>query len=181
MSILTKNCHTWYIGGVDSKPRFWLLKFRPQNPFWGNLGTKIQSSPFYLKIGTHSISRMLIPNPDSNFWNFDLKIHFWENLGPKIQICPFCLKIGTHSVSRMQISNPEKSRPQNPFWGKFWSKKSKLFIFQQQFSEFSILNPFLSKFGPKNSKLFVLPENWYTCYLEVADSYSHNSFLNSQP
>ena len=36
------------------------------------------------------------------------------------------------------------------------------------------------KFRQKNPKLFVLPENWHTCYLEDADSYSDISFLNFQ-
>ena len=72
-----------------------------------NLGQKIKSCPFWLKIGTHGILEVLIPNPDLDFWNSDLKIHFWANLGPKIQCCPFCLKIGTHSISRMLIPNPD--------------------------------------------------------------------------
>ena len=55
---------------------------------------------------------MLIPNPDMDFWNFDLKIQF------------------------------------------------------------------LGKFRPKKSKLSALSENWYTWYLEDADSYSNISFLN---
>ena len=59
-----------------------------------NLGQKIKSCPFWLKIGTHGILEVLIPNPDLDFWNSDPKIHFWANLGPKIQSCPFCLKIG---------------------------------------------------------------------------------------
>ena len=67
---------------------FW--NFDPKIKFWANLTPNIQCSLFYLKIGTHSISRMLISNP-----GFDTKIHFWENLGPKSQSCPFCLKIGT--------------------------------------------------------------------------------------
>ena len=71
-----------------------------------NLGQKIQSCPFCLKIGAHSISRMLIPNPDLDFWNFDCKIHFWANLGLKTQSCPFCLKIGAHGISRMLILIP---------------------------------------------------------------------------
>ena len=72
-----------------------------------NLGQKIKSCPFWLKIGTHGILEVLIPNPDLDFWNSDLKIHFWANLGPKIQSCPFCLKIGTYSISRMSIPNPD--------------------------------------------------------------------------
>ena len=45
----------------------------------------------------------------------------------------------------------------------------------------SNLNPFLDKFGPKNSKLFTVTENWHTWYIEDADSYSDNSFLNCEP
>ena len=40
---------------------------------------------------------------------------------------------------------------------------------------------YLDKFGLKNSKLSVLPKNWYTWYLEDADSYSNTSFFNLQP
>ena len=72
-----------------------------------NLGQKIKSCPFWLKIGTHGILEVLIPNPDLDFWNSDPKIHFWANLGPKIQSCLFCLKIGAYSISRMLISNPD--------------------------------------------------------------------------
>ena len=48
-----------------------------------NLGRKIKSCPFWLKIGTHGILEVLILNPDFDFWNCDPKIHFWANLGPK--------------------------------------------------------------------------------------------------
>ena len=72
-----------------------------------NLGQNIKSCPFWLKIGTHGILEVLIPNPDLGFWNFDPKIHFWANLGSKIQSCPLCLKIGTHSISRLLIPNPD--------------------------------------------------------------------------
>ena len=66
---------------------------------------KSQSFPFCMKIGTHGISRMLIPNRDLDFCNFDPKIHFWANLGPKIQGCPFCMKIGIYGISKMLIPN----------------------------------------------------------------------------
>ena len=72
-----------------------------------NLGQKIKNCPFWLKIGTHGILELLIPNPDLDFWNSDPKIHFWANLGPKSQSCLFCLKIGTHGISRMLIANPD--------------------------------------------------------------------------
>ena len=39
----------------------------PNIAFRASLGPKIQSSLFCLKIGAHSISRMLIPNPDLDF------------------------------------------------------------------------------------------------------------------
>ena len=72
-----------------------------------NLGRKIKRCPFWLKIGTHGILEVLIPNRDLDFWSSDPKIHFWVNLGPKIQSCPFCLKIGAQSFSRMLIPNPD--------------------------------------------------------------------------
>ena len=52
-----------------------------------NLDRKIKNSQFFLKIGALRISRVLIPNPDLEFWNSDSKIHFWTNLDPKCQSC----------------------------------------------------------------------------------------------
>ena len=176
---------------------FW--NFGPKIHFWANLGPKFQSCLFCLKISTHGISRMLIPNPDLDFWNFDPKIHFWANLGPKIQSCPFCLKIGTHGISRMLILIPTLvfwiSNP-NFLFGQIWAKKVKVvqfgwklahrvsrqcwFLFQHYVSKFPTLNPFLDKFGSKNSKFFIFTENWHTWYIEDADSYSDNNFLNCQ-
>ena len=66
-----------------------------------NLGQKIQSCLFWLKIGPHSILQVPIPNPDLDFWNSDPKIYFWANLGQKNQSCPFCPKIDTHGISKM--------------------------------------------------------------------------------
>ena len=93
-----------------------------------NLGQKIKSCPFWLKIGTHGILEVLIPNPDLDFWNSDPKIHFWANLGPKIQSCPFCLKIGTKMLILIPtlvlwISNP------NFLFGQIWAKKVKVVCF----------------------------------------------------
>ena len=42
--------------------------------FWANLGPKIQSCPFCLKIGARSISRMLIPNSELDFRPKKLKL-----------------------------------------------------------------------------------------------------------
>ena len=97
-----------------------------------NLGQKIKSCPFWLKIGTHGILEVLIPNPDLDFWNSDPKIHFWANLGPKTQSCPFCLKIGTYGISRMVILIPTLV-----FWisncnflfGQIWAKQAKVVSF----------------------------------------------------
>ena len=98
-----------------------------------NLGRKIKSCPFWLKIGTHGILEVLIPNPDFNFWNSNPKIHFWANLGPKIRSCSFCLKIGAHSISRMQILNPElqfwNSNPKTHFWENFGWKSQSCLLF----------------------------------------------------
>ena len=70
--------------------------------------------------------RMLIPNPDLNFWNVDPKIHFWANLGPKIQSCLFYLKIGTHNILRMLIPNPDLDfwnfDPKIHFWANLGRK-----------------------------------------------------------
>ena len=62
-------------------PRNWAISL--------NLGRKTQSCLFWLKIGTHSVLGVLIPNPDLYFWNFHLKIHFWVNEGEKSQSCLF--------------------------------------------------------------------------------------------
>ena len=88
------------------------------------------------------------------------------------------------------------SKPKSIF-GQIWKEKLKVvqfdwklayrvswrcwFLFQHCFSQFQTLNPFLDKFGSKNSKLFILTENWHTWYIEDADSYSDNSFLNCLP
>ena len=76
-------------------------------PISSNLDRKMKSCQFWLKIGTHAILEVLIPNPDLHYWNFNPKIHFWANLGPKIHSSPFYLKIVTHSISWMLIPNPD--------------------------------------------------------------------------
>ena len=54
-----------------------------------NLGRKIQSCPLCLKIGTHGILEVLIPNPDLEFLNSDPKINFWANLAEKVKVVHF--------------------------------------------------------------------------------------------
>ena len=143
---------------------------------------------------------MQILKPDLDFWNSDLKTHFSANLGRKSQSCTFFLKIGTHDILTMPILIPKLifwiSNPKSIF-GQIRAKKVKViqfgwklahrvsrqcwFLFRHYFSQFPTLNPFLDKFGSKNSKLFILTKNWHTWYIEDADSYSDNSFLNCQP
>ena len=50
--------------------------FNPKIHFWTNLGPKSQICTSCLKIGTHSISRMLILIPTLNFWISNAKIRF---------------------------------------------------------------------------------------------------------
>ena len=99
-----------------------------------NLGQKIKSYPFWLKIDRHGMLDVLIPNPELGFWNSDPKImDIWPNLVPKIQSFPFCLKIGTHSISRMLILNPDldfwNSDPKIYFWEEIWYQKFKVVRF----------------------------------------------------
>ena len=126
-----------------------------------NLGRKIKSCPFWLTIGTHGIFKVLIPNPDLDFWNSNPKIHFWANLGPKSKTCQFCLKIGTHVISRMLILFPRK-----------------LILVLVLVFWISYQKSILGKFGPKKSKFSILSENWHIWYLKEADSCSGSSFLN---
>ena len=97
-----------------------------------NLGQKIKSCPFWLKIGTYGILEVLIPNPDLDFWNSDFKIYFWTNLDPKSKSCPFFLKIGTNRILTMLILIPTLvfwiSDPISIF-GQIWAKKVRDFQF----------------------------------------------------
>ena len=149
-----------------------------------------------LKIGTHGILEVLIPNPDLDFWNPDPEILFWANIGPKIQSCPFCLKIDSHSITRMPIPNPELD-----FWNfdlkiHFWASldpKSQSSPFCLKIGThgisrrlilipilFQILISFLGKFGPKKSKLSVLTESTHMvswkCRIRI-----RRDFWNSDP
>ena len=119
-----------------------------------NLGRKIKSCPFWLKIDSLGILKVLILNPDLDFWNSDSKIHFWANLGPKIQSCLFCLKIGAHSISRMLIPNPDLD----------FRNFDRKIHFQANLCSKTQSCPFCLKSG--------------TRYLKDADSYSNIRFLN---
>ena len=143
---------------------------------------------------------MQIPNPDLDFWNSKHKIHFWANLGRKNKSCLFFLKIGMHGILAMLILIPTLAfwiSDSKSIFGEIWAKKVNVvqfgwklahrvsrqywFLFRHYFSKFPTLNPFLDKFGLKKSKLFILTKNWPTWFIEDADSYSDNSFLNYLP
>ena len=70
---------------------------------------KISKLSVWLKIGTHGILEVQIPNPDLGFWNSDSRIEK-SNLGRKSQssvtCVPIFLKIGTHFISVMLILTP---------------------------------------------------------------------------
>ena len=158
LSVVTENWHTWYLGSADSESWLSFWNSDPKIHFWANLGQKSQSCLFYLKIGTHVIiSRLLILVPTLVFWISKPKSIFGQIWTGKLKVVQFGWKFA-HRVSRQ-----------------CW------FLFRHYFSQFPTLNPFLDKFGLKNSKFFVLTENWHTWYIEDADSYSNNSFLNCQP
>ena len=125
----------------------------PKIHFWANLGPKIQSCLFCLKIGTHGISRMLILIRTLVFWISNPNFPFGQICVKKVKVVQFGWKLA-HRVFRQ-----------------CW------FLLRHYFSQFPTLNPFLDKFGPKNSKLFILTKNWHTWYIEDADSYSDNSFF----
>ena len=130
----------------------WIFEILTQNPFLGKFGPKSQGCPFFLKISTRGISKMLLLIPTLAFWIYNPKSIFGQIWAKKVKVVHFGWKLA-HIVS---CGCP--------------------FLFRHYFFQFPTLNPFLSKFGPKKSKLFVLPENWHLEYLKDVDSYSDTSF-----
>ena len=169
----------------------------PKIHFWANLGWKSQSYPFFLKIGTHGILTMLILIATLVFSISNPKSIFGQIWPKKSKL--FVLPEDWYT-SRLLILVATLvfwiSKPKSIF-GQIWTGKLKVvqfgwklasrgsrwcwFLFQHYFSQFPTLNLFLDKFGPKNSKLLILTKNWYTRYIEDADSYSDNSFQNCLP
>ena len=64
-----------------------------------NLGQKIKSCPFWLKIGTHGILEVLIPNPDFDFWNSYPKSIFGQIWAQKVKVVCFVWKL-VHMISQ---------------------------------------------------------------------------------
>ena len=167
-----------------------------------NLGRKIQSCPFWLKIGSHGILEVLILNPDLDFRNSDHKIHYGASLGPNRQSCPFCLKIGTHGISRTLIFIPTlvswNSDPKIYFWANLGPKNqscpfslkigthglSRMLIFIPTLV-FWISHPkihFGENFGKKSCQScpFLSEKLPHMVSWEDANSYSKICFLNFQ-
>ena len=119
-----------------------------------NLGRKIKSCPFWLKIDAHGILEVLIPNPDLDFEILTPKSIFGQIWAQKVKVVRFVRKL-VHIVSQ-----------------RCW------FQIQTYIFEISTPKSILGKFGPKKSKLFVWPKSLYTWYLEDADSYFNICFLN---
>ena len=92
-SVLSENWCTEYLKDADSKSRVRFLKLWPQNSFVRNLGPKIQIRSSCLKIGTHSISRMLIRHPDLHFWILTPKSICWQIWAQRFKFVSFVWKL----------------------------------------------------------------------------------------
>ena len=64
-----------------------------------NLGQKIQSGSFWLKIGSQGMLEVLILNPDLDFWTSDPKSIFWQIWTQKLKVVHFIWKLA-HMVSQ---------------------------------------------------------------------------------
>ena len=97
-----------------------------------NLGQKIKSCPFWLKIGTHGTLEVLIPNPDFDFWNSYPKSIFGQIWAQKVKVVCFVWKL-VHIVSqgcwfRIQTKTFKISTPKSIF-GQIWAQKFKVVRF----------------------------------------------------
>ena len=93
LSVLTENWYTWYIGSADSEFRLRFVKFRPQIPSLGKFRSKNQSYPFFFKIGTHGILKMLILIPTLVFWISDPRSIFGQIWAKKVKVVHFDWKL----------------------------------------------------------------------------------------
>ena len=99
VSVLSENWYTWYLESADSESglSFWNSDLKIY--FWANLGRKIQSCPFFLKIGMHGILTMLIFIPILVFWISDPKSIFGQMWTKKVKVVCFTWKL-VHMLSR---------------------------------------------------------------------------------
>ena len=137
-----------------SNPDLDFLNFDPKIHFWANLDPKTQSCPFYLKIGAHGISMMLILIPTLVFWISNPNFLFGQIWTKKV-------KIGTHAILEVQIPNLDldfwNSDPKIHFWANLSQKSQScsvwLEIGTQSVSTMLILIPTLF-FAVSNPKSF---------------------------
>ena len=99
LSSLALDWHTECLDDANSYSDINFLSFKPEILFWTNLGRKIQSCSFWLKIGTHGISRMLILIPTIVFWIANPKSIFGQIWAEKVKAVCFAWKLA-HTVSR---------------------------------------------------------------------------------
>ena len=100
---LAENWHTECLDDVHSYSDNTFLSFKPLILFWTNLGRKIQSYSFWLKIGTHGISRMQILIPTRVFWTANPKSICGKIWAKKVKAICFAWKLAhthIHTVSR---------------------------------------------------------------------------------
>ena len=83
------NWHTECLNDVDSYSN---ITF-PYIFFWKNLGWKIQSCSFWLKVGTHGISRTLILIPTTVFWIANPKSIFGQIWAENVKAVSFSWKL----------------------------------------------------------------------------------------
>ena len=79
-SVLPESWHLWYLEDADSYFNICFLNFKPKTNFLWNLGQKSQICSFWMKIGTHGISRMQILIPKLVFWISKPKSIFGQSL-----------------------------------------------------------------------------------------------------
>ena len=109
----------------------------PKINFRVNLGRKSKKYPFYLKIGTHGISTMLVFIPTLVFWILNLKSIFGQ-FGPKnseLSVLPKTLE-----AEYLEDAN--------------------------SYSEIPNLNPFFGQISIEKFELSTFPGSWHTEYLE---------------
>ena len=97
LSMLTENLKE--LGDADSKSGHSFLKFGPRNPFLGKFGQKSQCYQFCLKIGTQSLSRMLILILSLVFWTSYPKFILGQIWAEKVKVVCFAWKLA-YGISR---------------------------------------------------------------------------------
>ena len=91
------------------------------------MGQKSKKCPFYLKIGTHSILRMLVFIPALVFWIFNPKPIFGQIWAKKFKVVRFAQNF-TNIVSRRCWFLFWNSKPRSIFWANL-NRKSRTVYF----------------------------------------------------